>query len=735
MAQQTFMIAPYETGWQNDRRPWLIPNDAFQQLRNAYIYRGRVRKRWGTFLLNQNVADADKQLHSRLRVKIDTTDGSGNTTGGLTVPGSRFEVGQLFSIGSTVFTVSVAGTPASLLRSDGSGATATYNTSTGAVVIQSAPANTDVYFYPAEPVMGIILREEDPSQPFTLVSEETIAFDTQFAYTWDGLTSAWDRITGVTFTGGEFDYFWGANWRGLTADARVLFVTNGTTDGVYGYDGSTWTSLKPAFNAAGDTIETAQIVIPFRDRLLLFNTVEKISGANKTFPFRLRYSQNGSPFSADAWKENIPGRGGFLDAPTSQAIKTVDRVQDRLIIYFERSTYELAWTGNEIVPFVWKRIDSEIGAESQFSIVHFDEAALGVGRTGIHACDGSRVQRVDEKIRDEVFRIVNENFGFAQVYGIRDYYTEQVYWSVPAIGDEPSINGVPDRLLVYNYKTGSWAFFDDSIKTFGYFYNPDTIPLTESPKTWIDTINQPEDPQDLRFFKQVLCGNQHGFTFIVDQNLPYNAPSLQITDIALSLPTVVIEAVGHNLRVGDFVLIEHVVGVTGLNGNIYRVEQVSGSGDLFSITEASASGSYDGRGVISRVNRIDIFTKEYNFNLEQGKSFHLEHVEFYVDRTSDGEITVDYSPDSGTESMVPASQSSGSIVGTNILSTAPHSLVSVESQQARLWHPVYFQAEGNVVQMRLYLTDEQMLDNDIALSDFQLHAMMFYITTTERTLQ
>ncbi len=49
-----------------------------------------------------------------------------------------------------------------------------------------------------------------------------------------------------------------------------------------------------------------------------------------------------------------------------------------------------------------------------------------------------------------------------------------------------------------------------------------------------------------------------------------------------------------------------------------------------------------------------------------------------------------------------------------------------EKFQDRLWHPVYFQADGEYVQFFFYLSNEQSLDVNIAESDFQLHAMIIH---------
>src|SRR5690606_30639266 len=116
----------------------------------------------------------------------------------------------------------------------------------------------------------------------------------------------------------------------------------------------------------------------------------------------------------------------------------------------------------------WQQISSELGAESTFSIIPFDQNAIGVGNVGIHSCNGTNVSRIDNRIPDAVFAIHNENDGPQRVYGIRDYYLEILYWSFPS-SDASSDFPYPNRILIYDYKTGTWSFFEDSVTCFGYF--------------------------------------------------------------------------------------------------------------------------------------------------------------------------------------------------------------------------------------------------------------------------
>ena len=48
-----FLIAPMSTGLQLNMPPWLIMDDAFTRLNNAYVWRSRLRKRFGAQWRNQ----------------------------------------------------------------------------------------------------------------------------------------------------------------------------------------------------------------------------------------------------------------------------------------------------------------------------------------------------------------------------------------------------------------------------------------------------------------------------------------------------------------------------------------------------------------------------------------------------------------------------------------------------------------------------------------------------------
>ena len=737
------MIAPINTGQQTDLKPWLIPDDAFELLYDAYVFRGRVRKRFGSYLMNQSVAGAVAPIYSRLSIQLPNTDPiTGNASG--TVPGKVFQPGQMFAIGDQMYTVQTTGTPVAMLNT-GVG-TGTYDTSNGNYVITGAAAlDTPVYFFPATPVMGFIVYEDD-----MINNEPVYAFDTQFSYQY--ITGRWIRLTGSmatlpganVWTGSDSQFMWGYTYRGLSNSDYYLFVTNfNAPDFLRYWDGVDWHFFYPILNGLFRLI-TARLVVPFKDRLIYLNTVESNEGiqatngaTNATDPVtgsftgivpgyvaigykdgqkflvgttvysvasslpgpqamtvttiyttsnpnsptpptatfnvstgdvvivgngnnpkqnvyflpnnstpqtgnqfnyvnRCRYSQNGNPISPNAFVDTIGGKGGYIDAATKEQIVSCEFLKDRLIVYFEKSTWELVYTGNEILPFRWQQINTELGAEATFSTVPFDKVVLGIGNVGVHACNGSNVERIDNNIPNDVFDIENNNEGVFRVYGIRDFFVEMVYWTFP---DDEAGSIYPNRVLTYNYKTGAWAFNRDSITAFGYWQSQGGVVWLNNLATWEESIEPWNSGTLQSHFRQVIAGNQEGFIFVIDTESTRNAPALQISNMTFNPDLLTLTVVNHNLSpedpdFPDYIVIENAQGVTGVNDLILPVYSVLDVNN-FTIKVPAFAGVYKGGGTIARVSNIDIYTKQYNFYVNQGVNANINKVDLYLYKTSD----------------------------------------------------------------------------------------------------
>lgn len=171
----------------------------------------------------------------------------------------------------------------------------------------------------------------------------------------------------------------------------------------------------------------------------------------------------------NAWRSDIPGKGGFIDADTSERIVSAGIVKDTLVVFFQRSTWRLRYTGNEILPFIWERLNTQYGSESTYSAISFDEAILAFSRFGWIASDTNSVIRIDEDIPDDSFAIESTDSSFtglSRVQGIRDFYRQMAYWTY-----QSESNTDDNQIYAYNYLNKSWSIFNPTfpVKTFGYY--------------------------------------------------------------------------------------------------------------------------------------------------------------------------------------------------------------------------------------------------------------------------
>lgn len=749
-----FLIAPYSSGLINNLKPWLTPDDSFQQLNNAVVFRGRIEKRWGT----SYIEGGDNDLLSRLRIELGDTDGAGDFPATV-VPGDQWFIGQQFSVGDAVFTVwQAAGAMLSTTA-----ATGTFDTATGTVTITGATPATPLYYYPLMPVMG--LTQYDTSD---INFEPTIAFDQQFSYIYDVASSSFQRLgPNSIWTGSVTNFVWNRMFANTNPDEDWLFAVNNkpfptglfnvttSPDGIKYRNNFTialdWVNFCPLLRSAGTALRMtgAKCCVEFKGRLLFFAPWEAEDStylpppappqpitllASTQVKNRMRYSWLQTLTDTENSFFEASGKGGYIDAPTTQAIITVQFVKDRLIVYFESSTFELVYTGAPDQPFVWQKLDNTLGAESTFSEVPFDEVVVGIGANGVHACNGSSVVRIDEKIPDTVFSAVNE-YGnqieaLSSINGIRDYVREHVYWTFPTLHENGNF---PNKIMVYDYRYKNWAFFDDSYTFFGYHDRiTGLIWATIPARTWSVWTDPWNTVDNLAHNRGIIAGNQQGFVFLITNDAELE-PGLTITDLLVNTIT----CINHNVVVGDFLRVSGCVGSTNLNDITIQVVFVANVDQFTFITQdgLSADAGYVGGGLLQRIPNVKLTTKQFNFFTNNGQQTFIPYIEFLVDRTGQlvdgvplfgGKHTIDYQVGSSNLSMVEASQGSGAILGTNVLETSPYPLNAMEATQDRLWHRVYFQALNDFIQIQVYWSEDQMYDPVIPFTGFALHAMLIY---------
>ena len=225
---QSLVIANFATGFETDREPFLINNDAFPTINNGYVWRGRVKKKRGTSFLGR----LERTLTSQA---LGNTNGLGIFSGNIFTilgidtlsPNAAIAPGSItVTVGAQVFTEPA--TPDGTLSNGGAG-TGAINYATGDLQINTNPvlAATAVTitfgYFPVLPVMGLA------SFDIGFVNfPKLVAFDTKYAYQLQEPTDIFYDVTfykttktPFTWTGQDYQQFWWTNFQ------DALWVTNG----------------------------------------------------------------------------------------------------------------------------------------------------------------------------------------------------------------------------------------------------------------------------------------------------------------------------------------------------------------------------------------------------------------------------------------------------------------------------------------------------------------------------
>ncbi len=766
---QPLYVKAMETGLVQSRQEFILPEDAYPTLENAYVWRERIKRKDGYRLIGRLRRILTLQSLG-VTVGAQTTYTFANIFASFIPPVGAGETNKQIEVGSLIITI---GAPDTATFTDdglggfvvtGSGVAlgSSINYATGAVTIVLSASlggsaiTASINYYPSLPVMGLRTREVN-----AINNEDMIAFDQKYAYQY--ISGFFEFIPGTTWTGSDSNFFWSTNYWNTPAPAnkKLFWVTNfsGTTgDPIRFTDGTAWINFAPQINAAGDLLNQCLCILPFRGRLVTFNTLEGPNLAGSApFTNRIRWAAIGNPIttvnvlfplpgdvSADAWRSDIRGKGGFLDIPTNEDIISVGFVRDNLVIYCERSTWQLRYTGRSIAPFQIEKVNSELGAESTFSAVQFDTSLVGIGDKGIVECDSYKSERIDIKIPDLVFKFNNDNNGTKRVHGIRNFTLRLAYWTYP---DKENPNAVfPDKRLVYNYENDSWAIFTDSLTTFGTFQPQtsqrwiDFAPLIPS-NTWAAQNYAWVDRPSL--IPLIIGGNQQGFVEELDESST-NDVSLTINNITGNTTTpTVITSVNHNLQDGSTFNDGQVIQIFGiptgshfdnLNNGIFQITRIDNDNFSlsiydpltmeFSIPQLDTPGTYIGGGLIAIRDNFSIISKKFNY-LDQGKQFQLGYIDILMNDTESGEISLniynDYN-DNDASNTLPMNASGDTFFNT-IIPTNPAGIGIAGG--SKTMQRVFCATNSNFITIEYTLSNFQMT-TEAQSSDVQIDSQIIW---------
>lgn len=580
---------------------------------------------------------------------------------------------------------------------------------------------------------------------------------------------------------------------------------NATTPGFI--TGHGWVNFAPPLSQAEFSIADlpqdqyylvgARMIVPFKDRLLFLGPVIQTSSANSQVYLRdtIIYSQNGTPYyttsytnsptatvdnptsptnvffpillpdrqtsTSPAYFEDQTGFGGFISAGVDQAINTVADNEDVLLVGFNNLQTRLVYSGNDILPFNFFVINSELGSNSTFSSVNLDKGALTRGNRGFTITSQTGTARIDPEIPDEVFQISGLNNGTERMCAQRDFINEWIFFTYPSNSVSYKF---PNQTLQYNYRDNSWAIFKESYTTYGTFRKKTGF-------TWgtVGTVfptwgawNKSWNAGSSTLLKpQVIAGNQQGF-LIIREDGTEEANSLEIQGFSGSQVT----SPNHTLNNGDYIVINGAIGTIAsqVNGKIFSVSL--GTDNTFILNPPITSGTYIGGGLIQRMYVPFIQTKQFPTAWEMARKTRIGVQQYLFTTTpnaqiqlliylsqnaddpyNDGEIvpsqistnnSLIYSsvlytcPESTNLGLLPASVNMQNNANTNLqmISDINASGNNASSPQSQIWHRMNTSLIGDTVQIGFTMSDEQMRDTGFnnQFKEIELHGFILDVS-------
>ena len=507
----------------------------------------------------------------------------------------------------------------------------------------------------------------------------------------------------------------------------------------------------------------AKVVIPFKDRLLFFGPIIQASSGSPIYlQDTLIYSQNGTIYytvsfdgstallptttffpqlvptnqtaTAQSWFEDSVGFGGFISAGLDMPIQTVDNNEDVLIVGLSKRFSRLVYTSNDVFPFLFYSINSELGASSTFSSITMDRGTITFGNFGIVMTSQTNADRIDLQIPDQVFQINYTENGDQQITARRDYINEWIYFTYRA---NEWKSAFPNQTLQYNYREQTWAIFNESFTTYGGFRKVtgnSWAALGGIYGTW-SNWNDPWDSGPSTLLQpEVIGGNQQGFVMIRAEGTG-EGTSLFIQDIVGSVVT----SPNHSLNTMDFIQISDVQGDVScdVNGKVFSILRIDEN--TFSLNPSLVASGYTGGGLITRLYVPQIQSRQFPVGWDIMRKTRLGPQMYLLTSTAASQITlvIFLSMDSdnayNVSTIVPSKTSTNnSLIYSTVLYTCLESRnigltpanTNLQMQVAKagnprqIWHRINTSLIGDTVQVGFTLSDEQMRSYSVQSLDF-----------------
>ncbi len=257
-----------------------------------------------------------------------------------------------------------------------------------------------------------------------------------------------------TFTGDNTNFFWVVNW--MLGGSNRMYIAN-NKDPIQKYNGTDLSRL--VVNIGGDNdindLNSCLLIFIVKERIVLFSTNEN----GEDFFQRARWSAIKDP---DTWPTE-----SFKDAPTQDQIKSAGFIGDDLYVWFRRSVWRFAYTGDSTNPFEWERVDETQGCEAQMSLVEHENIHYVVGKTRLQLMDGRRVLPGDLKIPDVTAGWTQNSVLFSNALKVEEQRHIATSYASAGASENADGNIYPDKILLRNYEDQSFSNWTHDVHVIG----------------------------------------------------------------------------------------------------------------------------------------------------------------------------------------------------------------------------------------------------------------------------
>jgi hypothetical protein len=618
------------------------------------------------------------------------------------------------------------------------------------------------------------------------------------------ITFPYADIASSTYTGGIIQYltnvvpFGGSTSMGDGIKWYDGDPTNAT--GLPSNSPSGWVNFAPPLSATSVTIDNytsgngkpyylvgAKAIFAYKDRLIFFGcyintSTNAIAG---TAPIYLQdtiiWSWNGAPYYTSSFDGTVTpaakivynpiltaglgltlvtpeggaliayyvdqnGLGGWLAAGTQQQIVTVGINEDVLLVGFTDRQTRLVYTSNDLQPFLFYTINSELGASATFSGITLDRGRISFGTYGFALTTQTSAQRIDLQIPDQAFLIRSTNFGVQRINSARDFYKEWVYFSYcPQALENNNAQNVtpifPTQTFFFNYREETWAIFYENYTAHGSFWRYASITWATLPyQTWTEWQSW-DSSETQALFPTVVAGTPQGFVVVKGEGTG-EAPTGYISAIApVSDPNQTqITSYNHCVASGDYLYFMGALGNISLNNLVGQVQTIIDINN-FTVDIPYQSGTYIGLGVFARLSQPLIQSKQFPPSWGVGRQVRMGTQQYLMDTTDVGQVTLNIylsmNPDDAwntSTQVTDPNDPNDAIIYSTVLYTCPESTnigltpantnlqMPTASRQRQIWHRMNTSLIGDTVQFGITLNDAQMRNYANAISEVTLHA-------------